>query len=55
MCAANNAGELFELGKLKNRNISGEEIISQLEDSDVEEEEDEEEEESEKGRWGETE
>ena len=45
MCAANNAGELFQLGKLKNRNIRGEEIISQLEDSDVEDEENEEEEE----------
>ena len=45
MCAANNAGEIFELGKLKNKNIRGEEILSQLEDSDVEEEEGEEEEE----------
>ena len=47
MCAANNAGELFALGKLKNRNIRGEEIISQLEDSDVEDVEGEEEEEGE--------
>ena len=47
MCAANNAGELFELGKLKNRNIRGEEILSQLDDSDVEYEEEEEEEEGE--------
>ena len=47
MCVANNAGELFELGKLKNRNIKGEEILSQLDDSDVEEEEGEEEEQEE--------
>ena len=47
MCVANNAGELFELGKLKNRNIRGEEILSQLDDSDVEEEEGEEEQEEE--------
>ena len=39
--------ELFEVGKLKNRNIRGEEIKSQLEDSDVEEEENEEDEEGE--------
>ena len=47
MCAANNAGQLFELGKLKNRNIRGEEILSQLEDSGVEDEEGEEEREEE--------
>ena len=45
MCAANNAAELFEVGKLKNRNIRGEEILSQFEDSDIEEEEGEDEEE----------
>ena len=47
MCAANQAGDLFKVGTLKNRNLRGEEILSQLDDSGVEDEEAEEEEEGE--------
>ena len=39
MMRTNNCQDLFVLGTLKNKNIKGEEILSQNQDSDVEEEE----------------